>query len=81
MYITVTNDIFGKNLQYLRKKYSLSRMALAKLTGNAAVLIAAWEDCRVYPTLAPDTVERLCTIFQVTSQALLLEPMATRQEQ
>ena len=75
MNITITNDIFGKNLQALRKKYRLSRIALAKLTGTAAVLIGTWEDCRVYPTLSPEMVERLCTIFQVTTQALIFEPM------
>ena len=71
MVITVTNDIFGKNLKFLREKYSLSQMALAKLVGTAAVLIAAWEDCRVYPTLAADTMERLCTVLQTTPDALL----------
>ena len=71
MFITVTNDVFGKNLLFLRKKYRLSRLALAKLMGTAQVLIAAWEECRVYPTLAPDTLDRLCTIFQVDCAALL----------
>lgn len=31
MKIVLTNPVFGKNLQYLRKQYSLSRRALAKL--------------------------------------------------
>ena len=77
MNITVTNDVFGKNLKALRKKYCLSRIALAKLTGTAAVLIAAWEDCRVYPTLSPEMTARLCTIFQVTTQALIFTPIDT----
>ena len=71
MLITVTDDRFGKNLQYLRKKYRLSRLALAKLLGTAQALIAAWEECRVYPTLAPDTVERLCFLFHTSPAALL----------
>ena len=75
MVITITNDTFGKNLLFLRKKYSLSRLALAKLMGTAQVLIAAWEECRVYPTFAPDTLERLCTIFQVDLDALLHTPL------
>lgn len=71
MPVIVTDDVFGKNLQFLRKKYSLSRTALAKLIGTAAVLVAAWEDCRVYPTLAADTLERLCTVLQTTPDELL----------
>lgn len=75
MNIVITNDVFGKNLMYYRKKYRLSRLSLAKLLGTAQVLIAAWEECRVYPTLAPDTLERLCTIFQVSPEALLHSPL------
>lgn len=71
MPVTVTDDLFGKNLLFLRKKYSLSRLALAKLIGTAAVLVGAWEECRVYPTLAPDTLARICTILQTDSHTLL----------
>ena len=75
MPILVTDDTFGKNLLYVRKKYKLSRLALAKLMGTAQVLIAAWEECRVYPALAPDTLARLCDLFQVDSATLLHSPL------
>ena len=71
MQITITNDVFGKNLMHYRKHYRLSRLSLAKLIGTAQVLIAAWEEGRVYPTLAADTLERICTIFQIDIQSLL----------
>lgn len=71
MLITVTNDIFGKNLLFLRKKFSLSRLGLAKLLGTAEALVKLWETCQVYPTLAPDTVERICVIFQTDKHSLL----------
>ena len=71
MQITINDDTFGKNLLFLRKKYRLSRLALAKLMGTAQVLIAAWEECRVYPVLSPERVARLCTIFMIDSQTLL----------
>lgn len=35
MQITIHDDTFGKNLLFLRKKYSLSRLTLAKLLGTA----------------------------------------------
>lgn len=75
MPIVITNDQFGKNLMYYRKKYRLSRLSLAKLIGTAQVLIAAWEDGRVYPTLAPETLDRICTIFQTNVQTLLHKEM------
>lgn len=71
MPITVTNDIFGKNLLFLRKKFRLSRLGLAKLLGTAEVLIKLWETCQVYPTLATDTVKRICVIFQTDKHSLL----------
>ncbi len=70
MPITVTNDLFGKNLLFLRKKYSLSRLALARLLGTAEVLVKLWETCQVYPTLSPDTVERICDLFRIDSKTL-----------
>ena len=71
MNVIVKNGTFGKNLLFLRKKYRLSRIALAKLTGTAAVLICAWEEGRVYPTLSSEMVKRLCVILQVDRNTLL----------
>ena len=72
---TITNDIFGNNLLFLRTKYSLSRMALSKLLGTAAVLIAKWETCKIHPTLSEEMLQRICVIFQVSMEDLLCVPM------
>ena len=75
MNITVTNDIFGKNMLYLRKRFCLSKMGLAKLMGTAVVLINLWETCQVYPTLAPDTISRICMLFRIDSHTLFNTPL------
>ena len=71
MNYTITNDTFGNNLLFLRTKYSLSRIALSKLLGTAAVLIAKWETCKIRPTLSEEMLQRICVIFQVSKEDLL----------
>ena len=70
MYIQLDEKIFAPNLAYLRKKYALSQMALAKLTGCGVHYIRAIEKGVAYARLPQEVLDRLCLIFQVTQDEL-----------
>ena len=70
MIIEMSGDTFANNLRYLRKKYELSRQALAKLIGISAQTLKNIETGTVYPALDIKAFRRLCEVFQVDANDL-----------
>ena len=70
MIIYIGGDFFGKNLVYLRKKYRISRRAVAKLAGISAYTLEGIEKGVLYPELKAEVFQRLCEIFHVDSNQL-----------
>ena len=70
-----TNDIFFRNLAYLRAEYCLSRRALAKLCHISPLWIRDMEAGIWRKDLDVEVLVRLSQIFQVELHALLTEDL------
>lgn len=70
MIIHLGNEFFPKNLIYLRKKYALSRRALARLTGIPEYRIKGIEEGTCYPEVSASGLRRLREIFQLETEDL-----------
>lgn len=70
MIINLGSAHFPKNLIYLRKKYALSRKALAKLIGISEYRLNAIEKGMCYPEVDFRTLHRLQIIFELTTNDL-----------
>lgn len=70
MIIEMSGETFAKNLVYLRKKYELSRRALAKLIGISPYLLESIEKGITYPSLRLEVFQRLREVFHVDANDL-----------
>lgn len=70
MIVLLNAKIFGKNLVYLRKKYALSRRALAKLIGIGENTLRGIEDQTSSPELRLEVFQRLREVFHVDANDL-----------
>ena len=70
MIIHLGSAYFPKNLIYLRKKYALSRRALARLTGLSEYRLEAIEKELCYPEVNASVLSRFRDIFQLTTEDL-----------
>ena len=61
----------GRNILFLRKKYSLSRKALACLIGISVYTLKDWEEEKSKPILRHDQLNRIATIFELTGEDLV----------
>lgn len=73
MLIEPGNHPFCENIRYLRKRYALSRLALARLLHLSVLKIRDWETERGPAVLTYDTCKRICAIFDITVEQLLGE--------
>ena len=67
MIIVLNNGIFGRNLWYLRKKYSLSQIALAKLTHISINKLKHIERGYIRK-VETQWFLRICSIFELTEE-------------
>lgn len=65
------NHPVGQNILRLRKKYCLSRRALAKLLGVNEITLRELERGTSLPVIADTTLCRLCQIFAVEPEELV----------
>lgn len=70
MIIVMSDDVFRKNLIYLRKKYSVSRRALAKLIGASEWVLQCIEEGTAYPEMQIESFQRICEVFHIHSADL-----------
>ena len=70
MIIVMNGDTLGKNLSYLRKKYALSRRALANLSGAQEDVLKGIEDGSLSPELPIEVFQRMCQIFNLSPDDL-----------
>lgn len=68
MTLQLNDEIFPANLMYLRKKYGLSQLALARRTGISVYWIRGVEKGRFYSQISNAEYERL-------SSALCVSPL------
>ena len=71
MLIELPDTTFGRNIFYLRKKYKLSRTAIAKLTGISTYTLKDWEEGKRKPILTYDQINRISVIFDLPSEDLI----------
>ena len=64
--------MIGENIQYLRKKRSLTQEALAELLGVSRQTVAKWESGESAPDL--DAAGRLSRVFDVSLDELIALP-------
>lgn len=77
MKILLSDDYFTDNLIYLRKKYALSRRALARLIGTTEALLKGIEDKTFYPELPIEAYQRLCEVFHIESNDLATKDLTS----
>lgn len=61
----------SRNVRFLRKKYSLSRRALARLVGISEFRLERIEEGTAVPVISDAVLRRLCQVFDVDSEELL----------
>ena len=71
MLIEVTGTYCVSNIKYLRRKYSLSRKALAKLIGIRFSLLKMIEEGESVEIFSHWELERLCAVFDVPKEILM----------
>ena len=80
MLIEFHTDICSRNILYLRKKYSVSRRALARLTGISEYTLQRYEN-GAFPQIYTDCqLKRLCAVFGLPLDALTQEYLAHPQK-
>lgn len=76
MLIEVTGTYCVSNIKYLRKEYSLSRKALAKLIGMRFSLLKMIEDGKTVEVFSRMELSRLCAVFDIPLEMLIHEDLA-----
>lgn len=76
MLIEVTGTYCVSNIKYLRKEYSLSRKALAKLIGMRFSLLKMIEDGKTVEVFSRAELSRLCAVFDIPLEMLIHEDLA-----
>lgn len=75
MLIEVTGTFCVSNIRQLRKYYSISRRALARLIGMRPYLLKMIEEGRAEQIFGKSEIKRICEIFKVTQEELLSSDM------
>ena len=70
MRIGISDPVFRRNLVYLRKKYALSRRALARLIGESEWRLQCIEEGTVFAELEIKAFQRICEVFHIHSNDL-----------
>ena len=70
MIIEMSGDTFPNNLIFLRKKYALSRRALAKLIGLPEITLVRIENGTCVPAMPAEAFMRTCEVFHIDPDSL-----------
>lgn len=73
--LILMDDIFLRNFSYLKKKYALSRRALANLLHVSVYTVAAMEQNRWYDKVDTAIVLRLARIYNVDVDDLIAKDL------
>ena len=73
MLIEMGDTRLGRNILFLRKKYYLSRKALACLVGISVHSLKDWEVEKSKPIIRYDQLKRIAAIFNLSVEALVNE--------
>ena len=68
--IMVLNDTFVDNVVFLRKHYTVSQRAMAKLIGMSYLTYRDYEEKRIRPDLPPEPYHRLCQVLGIDGNTL-----------
>lgn len=71
MQIIIRNEIFSRNLRYLRQKSKLSQKELAQRMGFSVYYLRNIELCRREAVLTYQELKLLCSILQTNVEGLL----------
>ena len=71
MQIIIRNEIFSRNLRYLRQKSKLSQKELAQRMGFSVYYLRNVELCRRDAVLTYQELKLLCSILQTDVEGLL----------
>ena len=71
MLIEVTGTYCVSNIKCLRKKYSVSRKALAKLIGIRISLLKMIEEGKSAEIFSCREIDRICAVFDVPKEDLI----------
>ena len=71
MQIIIRNEIFSRNLRYLRQKSKLSQKELAQKMGFSVYYLRNIELCRREAVLTYQELKLLCSILQTDVEGLL----------
>ena len=71
MQIIIRNEIFSRNLRYLRQKSKLSQKELAQKMGFSVYYLRNVELCRREAVLTYQELKLLCSILQTDVEGLL----------
>ncbi len=71
MQIIIRNEIFSRNLRYLRQKSKLSQKELAQRMGFSVYYLRNVELCRREAVLTYQELKLLCSILQTDVEGLL----------
>ena len=71
MQIIIRNEIFSRNLRYLRQKSKLSQKELAQRMGFSVYYLRNIELCRREAVLTYQELNLLCSILQTDVEGLL----------
>lgn len=71
MQIIIRNEIFSRNLRYLRQKSKLSQKELAQRMGFSVYYLRNVELCRREAVLTYQELKLLCNILQTDVEGLL----------
>lgn len=71
MQIIIRNEIFSRNLRYLRQKNKLSQKELAQRMGFSVYYLRNIELCRREAVLTYQELKLLCSILETNVEGLL----------
>ena len=71
MQIIIRNEIFSRNLRYLRQKSKLSQKELAQRMGFSVYYLRNVELCRREAVLTYQELKLLCSILETNVEGLL----------
>lgn len=71
MLIEFNNNVFSTNLRYLRKKYRLSLISLAKLAGLTPLHLLRLEQGKIDLVITDQALCRICAVFDVKVEQIV----------
>lgn len=71
MEIIIHNEIFSRNLRYLRRRKNISQKKLAEMMGFSVYYLRNIELCRREAVLTHQKMKQLCEILGVNVEGLL----------